>query len=264
MNTVQQFYDGYGENEWTRLERHRMEFALTMRLMEEHLPAAPARVLDIGGGPGRYSIALAKQGYEVTLLDLSAELLAIARKRAAEAGVTLAGVIHGNALDLAPLPDAAFDAVLLMGPLYHLLKVEERQQAVREARRVLKPGGILVASFISRYAWVLEAAFYEPDWLLKFPEQKETMLQTGQNQPESGFTDAYFAHPAEVRPLLEGEGFTTLDLIASEGITGMIDEKMNALTGEVWAAWVNLNYRLGKDPSVHGASYHLAWAGRKG
>jgi S-adenosylmethionine-dependent methyltransferase len=263
MSTVERFYDGYGEKEWTRLERHRMEFAVTMRLMQEYLPAAPATVLDIGGGPGRYSIALAQKGYQVTLLDLSSELLAIARKQSAEAGAQLAGIIHGNALDLAPLADESFDAVLLMGPLYHLPRLEDRQQAVREARRVLKPGGVMIASFISRHAPVLDSAAYEPDWLVKHPGRMAQMLADGINIPESGFTEAHFAHPTEIKPFLEAEGFTSLDLVAQEGITGLIDERINELTGEVFDSWVEMNYRLGKDPSTHGVCYHLAWAGRK-
>jgi hypothetical protein len=78
-----------------------------------------------------------------------------------------------------------------------------------------------------------------------------------------GFTDAYFGHPGEVRPLMEGAVARTLDLIACEGIVGGIEEGVNALSGEAWQAWVDVNYRLARDPSVHGAASHLLYVGRR-
>ncbi|HYF95810.1 MAG TPA: class I SAM-dependent methyltransferase [Symbiobacteriaceae bacterium] len=262
---VQQYYDGMAENEWGRLERHPMEYAVTMRAMAEFLPKPPATVLDIGGGPGRYSIALAQQGYRVTLLDLAPGLLDFARKKADEAGVDLADIICGNGLDLAPLPDGAFDAVLLMGPLYHLLRAEGRQQAVAEAFRVLKSGGVCFASFIGRYAAFRDVAAYEPQWLLEHAEQARAILESGVSVvPDGGgFTDAYFAHPAEIRPLMEGGGFESLALIAVEALVDQVEEKVNALTGQAWEAWVDLSYRTGVDPCLHGASSHLLWVGRR-
>ena len=116
---VESYYDDSAEREWARLERHRTEFAVTMRALAEHLPAPPAAVLDVGGGPGRYAIALAAMGYSVTLLDLSSESLEFARGKAAEAGVELAGYLHVDARDLSAIPAESYDAVLLMGPLGH-------------------------------------------------------------------------------------------------------------------------------------------------
>jgi hypothetical protein len=77
------------------------------------------------------------------------------------------------------------------------------------------------------------------------------------------FTDAYFTDPSEVKPFMEKNGFETIDLIACEGVISMIEEKVNELTGELWEAWVKLNYKLGKDPTVHGAAEHLLYVGRK-
>ena len=266
MNKVQQFYDQSAEYEWQRLERHKMEFAVTMRAAAEYLPKPPAAVLDIGGGPGRYSIALARQGYKATLLDLTPNLLTFARVKAAEEGVVLEDIICRNALDLAPLPDAQFDAVLLMGPLYHLLEESERKQAIAEARRVLKPGGVLLASFICRYASFRDAAKYSPEWLLEHPEGAERIFTSGVHVagPDSGFTDAYFVHPTDVTPLMESCGFTTLDLIGVEALVDHNEEKVNELTGAAWEAWVDLSYRAGKDPCLFGASSHLLWVGRRG
>ena len=265
MNEVEAFYNAQARGEWERLERHRTEFAVTLRVLGEHLPRPPARILDVGGGPGRYAIELTKQGYEVTLFDLSKACLALAEEKALEAGVKLAGVEQGNAVDLSRFADASFDAVLLMGPLYHLLEEDDRRRAVQEARRVLKPNGLIFAAFITRYAPIRWAAKYEPEWILKHRGRLEQLLASGAlpAHPEGGFTDAYFIHPREVRPLMEGEGFETLDLIACEGVVSMIEEKVNALSGELWEAWVELNYRLGRDPSVHGAAEHLLYVGRK-
>jgi SAM-dependent methyltransferase len=263
---IERFYDTNVTREWERLERHRTEYAVTLRALRDYLPSAPATIADIGGGPGRYALALAQGGYAVTLVDLSSQALAAAQARAREAGLTLADAIYASATDLAMLPDGRYDAVLLLGPLYHLLADEGRRQAVREAHRILRDDGILFASFITRYAVVRWAAKHRPTWIVDEQDWHNMILASGVqylSSPDAGFTHAYFAHPAEVRPLMEASGLATLDLVACEGVISMIDEQLNTLTGAVWEAWVDLNYRLGKDPSVHGAAEHLLYVGRK-
>jgi S-adenosylmethionine-dependent methyltransferase len=263
---VESYYDDSAEREWARLERHRTEFAVTLRALGDHLPAAPATVLDIGGGPGRYSIALAQMGYAVTLLDLSSRTLEFARGKAAEAGAELAGYVHGDALDLSTVPDESYDAVLLMGPLYHLLEEDDRRRAVREARRVLKTGGPLFAAFITRYAPIRYAAKHEPDLLLRGNPSAQELLETGVHRPkgEGSFTEAYFAHPGEIAPLMEGCGFRTLGMVGCEGVVSRIEDQVNELTGDMWEAWVDLNYNAGKDPYLYGAAEHLLYIGKKG
>ena len=266
MSRVERFYDEHVEHEWGRLERHRTEFAVTMCALEDYLPPPPAAILDVGGGPGRYSVALARRGYAVTLLDISGSVLAFAEQKAHELGVELGGLVHGSATDLCPEQDESFDAVLLMGPLYHLIQPDDRERALREARRVLKPNGLVFASFITRYAPILEAARRQPEWILLHRDRCEQLLATGvlTERPGGGFTDAYFATPAEVCPLLEANGFETLDLLSAEGVTATVADEIEKLDGEAWEAWVRLNYRLGKDPSVLGAAFHLLYVGRRG
>ncbi len=203
---------------------------------------------------------MARQGYEVTLFDLSTECLRLARQKAAEGGVTLADCQQGTATDLSSFPDAAFDAVLLMGPLYHLLEREDRLQALTEAYRVLKPGGPLFAAFISRYAAPRWAAAHEPAWPLEHPDLLEMILSTGCLPPREGRIGefvAHFAHPTEVAPLCQQAGFEVLTLLGVEGLVSMIEEGVNALSGQAWDAWVDLNYRVAADPSIHGCVEHL-------
>ncbi len=265
MSAVEQFYDERPQQEWDRLERHRTEFAVTLRALADYMPAPPARVLDAGGGPGRYAIELARQGYEVTLLDISRPVLDFARARAEEAGVSIAAYVQASAMDLTVFPDGSYDVVLLMGPLYHLLRPKDRRKCVQEAGRVLRPGGLIFASFITRYAPIRHAAKHDPMWIIANPHRNEEILVTGLNvaSPGGGFTDAYFTHPSEVAPLMEHGGFEKLDLIACEGVISMIEEKVNELTGEPWETWVEMNYQIGKDPLVHGCAEHLLYVGRR-
>jgi ubiquinone/menaquinone biosynthesis C-methylase UbiE len=111
------------------------------------LPDPPGRVLDVGGGPGNYATWLAEDGYEVKLIDATPELVEQARRRAGEPPAFEAAV--GDARDLAE-PDESADAVLLLGPLYHLPARDNRMKALAEARRVLRPGGLVAAAAISR------------------------------------------------------------------------------------------------------------------
>jgi len=260
VSLVEQYYDAQLQREWERLERHRTEFAVTMRALQAHLPPPPARVLDCGGGPGRYAVELARRGYQVTLFDLSAAVLHLARESAAQAGVALAGYEHGSATDLSRFPDDSFDAVLLMGPLYHLLEEGERLQALSEARRVLKPGGPCFAAFISRYAVPRWAAAREPSWPLEYPALLERILATGVLPPgaEDGSSFvAHFAHPAQVGPFCQRAGLEVVTVLGVEGLVSMIEDGVNALTGAAWDTWVELNYRVAADPSIHGCVEHL-------
>jgi ubiquinone/menaquinone biosynthesis C-methylase UbiE len=258
--SVENLYNQGPQREWERMERHRTEFAVTQRALAEHLPPPPARVLDCGGGPGRYAIELTRRGYDVTLFDLSSGCLRLAVKKAREAGVTLVAYEQGTATDLSRFPNEAFDAVLLMGPLYHLLEQAERARALSEARRVLKSGGMLFAAFISRYAPIRYAAAQEPDWPLEQPDQLETILSSGCLPPRGESDDkfvAHFAHPSEVVPLCQRAGLEVLTVLGVEGMVSMMDEKVNALSGAAWEAWVDLNHRLAPDPSIHGCVEHL-------
>jgi S-adenosylmethionine-dependent methyltransferase len=265
MSNVQNFYNENVQNEWERLEiRHRTEFAVTLRALKEFLPPAPARVIDIGGGPGRYALSLAEKGYGVTLVDLSEGNLVFAREKARETGLRLDGVFQKNALDLSAFPAESFDAALLMGPLYHLWQESERLQALREALRLLKPGGLVFASFISRFAAFRDGASKGFAWVLEEPETNEKLLTTGINEgEEDGFTDAYFAHPDEVIPLGEAAGFETVMRMGCEGVVSGHEAYINTLQGKDFEIWADLNYRIGKDPAAIGAADHILYIGRK-
>jgi ubiquinone/menaquinone biosynthesis C-methylase UbiE len=263
MVDAEEFYDESAQEEWERLERHRTEFAVTIRAFRDYLPAPACAVLDIGGGPGRYSIELAKLGYSVTLLDLSSKSLKFAQEKAKEAQVDLEAVIHSNALDLSEIESNTFAAVLLMGPLYHLLAEAERSRAVQEAKRVLKPGGVLCASFITRFAPYRYAASDEPEWLVDNQEYAFQLFKSGVHDQTKKFAKAFFIHPDEVVPLMESCGLETQLLLGCEGIVAGHETRVNELRGEAWEVWVEMNYQIGQEPSLFGAADHLLYIGRK-
>lgn len=111
-------------------------------------------------------------------MDLSAQVLPLARESAATAGVTLSSYLHVNALDLSALPSYSFDAVLLLGPLYHLLSLTDREGALNESRRLLREGGLIFAAFITHYSPFRDAARHDPMVVIREPELLRTVLTT--------------------------------------------------------------------------------------
>ena len=263
MPEAEPFYDQYARSEWERLERHKTEFAVTMLALQEHLPLPPASVLNIGGGPGRYSIALSQLGYQVKLVDLSRNSLTLAAEKAAEAQVEIDQIIHANVLDLGIIPSSTYQAAIIMGPLYHLLNHKERVRAVKEALRVVEPGGIVGAAFITHFAPFRQAAVEEQEWLVDEHAYAMNLLEKGIHDQTTMFANAYFIHPNDVVPLMESVGLQTILLLGVEGIVAGHEEGVNALQGSAWETWVELNYQLGQDASLYGASYHLLYIGQK-
>jgi len=140
---------------------------------------------------------------------------------------------------------------------------------VAEAVRVLVPGGLLFASFITVFAPIRDMAKNYPEAGPKFaatPEELARWVRDGRWVAGEGsaFTDAWFVHPAEVVPLVEGAAdLETLSLLAAEGVVSMIEEKVNQLEGPLWDYWSEVNYRLAADPSILGGAEHLLYVGRK-
>lgn len=254
------YYDHMPEHEWERMDRHRTEFAVTLKALEKYLPPPPAQILDCGGGPGRFAIELARRGYQVTLFDLSNANLRMARKKARQAGVDLVGFEHGTATDLSGFTDQAFDAVLLLGPLYHLLEENERRKALEESYRVLRPGGKLFAAFISRYAAHRNIARNQPEFLISDQDVAREVLVSGMIPPfkrDSTEWVSFMIHPREVRPFLFSESFDVHSILGVEGIVSMIEDRVNELQGEAWQVWADLNFQVAEDTSLHGCVGHL-------
>lgn len=193
----------------------------TWDIFDRFLPVS-GHVADIGGGPGVHAVHLAERGYHVTLVDPVHRHV----DQAARAGAGVGLSCHvGDARDL-PLPDASVDAALLMGPLYHLVDAEDRQRALRETLRVLRPGGHLLAEVIARHAWIVDAA---SRGLLGSPgiwDTFEVNLRTGlSNDPDrvgDGVFWGYFHDVADVGPEVERAGFTLDCLVAVEGFASLL------------------------------------------
>src|SRR5579884_290805 len=158
LDQVRAWYDRDPEAEWRRLEgrvKFRIEHLVTMHALMRHLPpvARGAHILDAGGGPGRYAIALAERGYRVTLLDLSPGNIALARRKIAEAGVgaLVDDCVVGSFTDLSAFADMRFDAVLCLGAaLSHVVDAAQRWLALADLRRVARSGAPLLVSVMKR------------------------------------------------------------------------------------------------------------------
>lgn len=259
LNEIENWYD-YEYDEWKRLENHRIEFDMTKRYLHEYVSGNNLEILDIGGGPGRYSMYLAEKGHKVTLLDLSKRNLQVAKENCLVKGITLEGFIHGNALDLSNF-EQKYDCILLMGPLYHLIKESERKLAVQGALNLLKPNGILIASFISNYAPIQDCL----SGLYPITSVNELLgyFKIGENKDHNGFTTAYFTGYQEAREFMENFGLNELVFAGLENILGCKEKEIKQLTEEEYNKWLEIGYQLSKDKNVIGTSQHYLYIGRK-
>jgi SAM-dependent methyltransferase len=208
-----------------------LEFTRTVEIVLRRLPAAPAVVADIGGGPGRYALWLASLGYQVEHRDLMPLHVEQLRTEADVAGLTGIHTATGDACDL-DLPAASADAVMILGPLYHLADREMRIRALRECARVVRPGGPVFAAAISRWAARIDGMLRERLYLAH-PHVLDIIGEverTGILPPlaEGCFT-AYFHRPAELSDEMTEAGLEVTDLVSVEGpafILGDLDARM--------------------------------------
>jgi ubiquinone/menaquinone biosynthesis C-methylase UbiE len=215
------FYQNYDEANRLTAGVFQLEFARTLEILQRYLPAAPAVILDVGGGPGVYSCWLAQRGYEVHLVDPVPSHLEQARQRSAQQpDFPVASVTPGDARKL-EFADGCADALLMLGPLYHLIERDDRLRALREAHRVLRRGGVLFAAVISRFASALDGL--RQNWLHDpvFMAIMKDDLRSGHHRNPTGelayFTESCFHRVEELEAELHDAGFKHEQTLAIEG-----------------------------------------------
>ena len=265
------------EFEKTRLERDApVEHATTARYLERYVPRR-ATVADIGVGVGHYAELLARRGCAIHLTDISAQLLQAAEARLRDAGLAdrIAGVQRASATNLDCFADGALDAVLCLGPLYHLCEPSERRRAVAEVARILRQGGIVFAAGINRLAFfrdLFSGHFSELQGtreLLRrdFAGQKQWLdryLREGNLDPEHAppLGHAHLTTAPEFRALLS-EQFEEIALVGVESFTAPWQQQFAALPDNEKPLWLELVEKTGTTAEGLASSDHFLFVGKR-
>lgn len=262
------YYSSFDEASRLNSDIGPLEFFRSKEIIGRYLPPAPATVHDIGGGPGIYACWLGQKGYRVNLVDMVPLHVEQARKNITNLGLQKnVDCAVGNALEL-EFEGRSAEAALLMGPLYHLTSREDRMTALGEARRVIKRGGLLFATAVSRFASFLDGLdrgfVHDP----KFLEIIREDLNSGQHRNPTRNTDywttAYLHEPEEFASELNASGFVVEHLLAIEGPLYLLRDFPRVWVREERRAPIlELLRRIEAEKSMLGASPHIMAVARR-
>jgi ubiquinone/menaquinone biosynthesis C-methylase UbiE len=255
---ISEHYEAIREEDRISSGLGQVELLRTQEVLRRHLPPPPAYVLDVGGGTGVHASWLAQSGYTVHVVDLTPRHVERVKHDLGVAGVTAE---VGDARRLNAADDSA-DVVLLFGPLYHLTDHHDRQQALREAIRVARAGGLIAVAAISRFASLFDGLargfLFDPD----FRQIVQRDLAEGQHRnPDNRphwFTTAFMHDPEQLRQELEEAGLNVIELVGLEGLAGWLGHLGDEWDTEAGRETILYSARaIESDPSVLGLSAHL-------
>lgn len=247
------FYNSYDENERLRSRHGMVEFLTTMRYIEKYLKPGD-RVLEIGAGTGRYSHTLARRGYAVNAVELVDHNIHVFRENTLpEEKVS---VIQGNALDLSRFPDDQYDITLLLGPLYHLYTIEDKRQAIREALRVTRPGGVIFAAYVISDGCLIDEGFkrgnisvagYIRDGLL----DGETFA--AKSEPKDLFE---LVRRDDVDQIMDCFSVDRLHYVSSDGCALLIREAIDEMDDETFELYMKYHFAVCEREDMAGITSH--------
>jgi S-adenosylmethionine-dependent methyltransferase len=266
---TKEYYSAQVLYEWNRLGQdpfHRLEYDTTWRFLKEYLPRK-GLVLDAGGGPGRYTIELARLGYNVVLLDLAAENLELGKKEIEKAGMgkRVKEIVEGSITDLSHFKDNSFDAVLCLGgPLSHVHPESERRKAVSELVRVARKNAPIFVSVMSKYGVLLATP---EGWPQMVADKKyfSDLAITGDDYRFGHTGFCHFFTSTELRKILKRRNTDIIKMVGLEGFN--TDNKTSNTFAEkypdAWQNWLGINNQMCTDPFVVDASGHMMIIMRK-
>lgn len=247
------FYNHYDEDSRLGQRHGSVEFLTTMRYIRRYLRPG-SRVLEIGAGTGRYSHALARQGCAVDAVELVAHNIEVFCKN------TLPGeavsIVQGNALNLSSFPDDRYDVTLLLGPLYHLYTKEDKRQALREAIRVTKPGGVIFAAYVITDGWLMDEGFHRrlfsaAEYIRDGKLGAESFAVRA--QPEDLFE---LVRKEDVDELMSVFPTTRLHYVAADGCASLLREAIDAMDDEAFQLYLRYHFFLCERADFCGMTNH--------
>lgn len=264
MSALNDFYDEYGERE--RLGRRRsrtLERDTTELYLRRYIPDA-SEVADIGAGAGAYSFGLAARCARVLAVDIVEKHVREIRERCMAEGISNLESVCASATDLSHIPSGSYDAVLCLGPLYHLKEKKDRLACLSECRRIAKDGGVIFVAYINK----LCAMQYYYANAKPLSRALLTAIEEGSAVDSGGFDRflelSYFSDPDEVAAELAACGLTLERQIGVDGIAYFIQDRLDELSDEDWAVYRDLHFRHCEDGHAVGMSMHGLAICRKG
>lgn len=262
----------YGENpkhEWKRLAKdqfHNIEFQTTMHYLKKYLPMK-GLILDAGGGPGRYTIELAKMDYDVVLLDYSPDLLEVARKEIKKAGVKkrVKMVVEVSITDMSMFENELFDSVICLGgALGHVKGKKNMARALSEIKRVTKKGGVIFVSVIGRLRTLMNA----PNYFANEVKISKHFKQMVKNGDDYMWHEKYYSHlflPEELEEMFTRQKLKLIECVGLEGLSARYKGNVNSIKlsdKKFWKNWMWAHYKLCTNPHVVATSEHFMIIGK--
>ena len=249
MTELEQYYNKFCEEK--RLDRRhgQVEYIITMKYIHNYLERFQSpRIIDIGAGTGRYSVQLADEGYDVTAVELVKYNLGILKSKGSSVKA-----YQGNALKLSRFADASFDLALLFGPLYHLYTMEDKVQALKEAARVTKPGGYILAAYCMNEYGVLMYGFRDGN----VKECLEDGRLTRDFHCTSKPRDLYdYVRLEDIDCLNQEAGLKRIQIIAPDGPANYMRQILNEMDEQTFALFVDYQMSVCERQELLGASAH--------
>lgn len=254
---LDEILNNHYSNDYTEDDRlikdktHQVEYITTLKYIDKYLKKGD-RVLEVGAGTGIYSLGLAKRGYQVDAVELVNDNLNILKSKITPA--MNINAIQGNALDLSMYEDNTFDMTLVLGPLYHLFKEEERDKVIEEAIRVTKSGGIIYYAFIlsdlTMINWGFEKGNLVPNMGVMITDDYKVI-----NREEYIF---YLTYMSDIKKLMqEHDKQEVLTYVATDGVGRVMSDKINEMSDEEYKHYINYHLSICEREDLIGYSGHV-------
>lgn len=253
---LDEILNNHYSNDYTEDDRlikdktHQVEYITTLKYIDKYLKDGD-RILEVGAGTGIYSLGLAKRGYQVDALELVDDNLNILKSKiTSDMNIN---AIQGNALDLS-MYDDTFDMTLVLGPLYHLFKDEERDKVIEEAIRVTKSGGIIYYAFIlsdlTMINWGFEKGNLVPNMGVMITDDYKVI-----NREEYIF---YLTYMSEIKKLMqEHDKQEVITYVATDGVGRVMSDKINEMSDEEYRHYINYHLSICEREDLIGYSGHV-------
>jgi SAM-dependent methyltransferase len=257
-DTIVRHYQAHHEEARISEGFGQLELLRAQEVLRRHLPRPPAKVLDVGGGTGVHARWLAADGYQVHLIDLAPRHVAKANAELGGLGVTAE---LGDARQL-PVADATYDVVLMFGPLYHLTERQDRLSSLREAARVVRPGGVVAVAAVSRFASLFDGLarqyLFDPEFRSIAAQDIRDGQHRNPGERPGWWTTAYLHHPDELHDEVREVGLAVRELVGLEGLAlwlPQLSDRWGNLDDREAILWASR--AIESEPSLAGLSAHL-------